>query len=175
MASDAELQNVMRNLNRELTNIKVRSARGLVLAAATIRRDTETTPPLTPVDLGNLRASWFVTVTKVKSVDLPQVTNEAGKMVKEGSFRGYQNARMAEDHRSTIAEAQAFVNSIKRNKIVLMMGYSAHYALYVHEGPRGNLGANFKRPGAGVKWFEAAFNRNAKKILRVIAANARVK
>jgi hypothetical protein len=175
MASDAELQNVMRNLNRELTNIKVRSARGLVLAAATIRRDTETTPPLTPVDLGNLRASWFVTVTKVKSVDLPQVTNEAGKMVKEGSFRGYQNARMAEDHRSTIAEAKAFVNSIKQNKIVLMMGYSAHYALYVHEGPHGLTNVNFQRPGAGLKWFEAAVGRNARKIVNIIRDNARIK
>ena len=79
MASDAELQNVMRNLNRELANLKVRSARGLVLAAAQVRGDTEASPPLTPVDLGNLRASWFVTVTRVKNASIPQVMNEAGK------------------------------------------------------------------------------------------------
>ena len=175
MASDAELQNVMRNLNRELTNIKVRSARGLVLSAALVRRDTEATPPLTPVDLGNLRASWFVTVTKVKSATTPQIVTEAGKAIKEGAFKGYQSSRLAEDHKSTIAEAQAFVNSIKQNKIVLMMGYSTHYALYVHEGPHGQADVNFQRPGAGVKWFEAAIGRNARKIITIIRDNAQIK
>lgn len=175
MATDAELQNVIRNLNREISNIKVKSARGLVLAAATIRRDTEATPPLTPVDLGNLRASWFVTVTKVKNVVVPQITTEAGKSVKEGSFRGYQSSRLAEDHRSTIAEARSFVNSIKQSRIVLMMGYSAHYALYVHEGPHGLTAVTFQRPGAGMKWFEAAVGRNVRKIVDIVRDNARIK
>ena len=175
MASDAELQNVMRNLNRELANLKVRSARGLVLAAAQVRRDTEASPPLTPVDLGNLRASWFVTVTRVKNASIPQVMNEAGKPVKEGAFRGYQSARMAEDHRATIAEAQKFVASVRQNKIVLMMGYSAHYALYVHEGPHGLTNVNFQRPGAGLKWFEAAIGRNSRKIVAMIRDNAKIK
>jgi hypothetical protein len=81
---------------------------------------------------------------------------------------------MKKEHKmvKTLAESEI---SAQDDLHIVMMGYSANYAVHVHEGPRGNLGANFKRPGAGVKWFEAAFNRNAKKILRVIAANARVK
>jgi len=54
------INNVMRNINRELSKIKGRSIGGMVLAAAHIRRDMDQTPPLIPVDTGNLRASWFV-------------------------------------------------------------------------------------------------------------------
>ena len=166
MASDAELQNVMRNLNRELTNIKVRSARGLVLAAATIRRDTETTPPLTPVDLGNLRASWFA-VTATKRAEDPM----------GGKFRNPPKAKGKEAQRASIMKAQhsATIGEYKgkaamTKEPVLFMGFSAFYAAPVHE----MLGANFKRPGAGPKWFEAAVKRNTSKIVAAIAENAKI-
>jgi hypothetical protein len=175
MATDKEIQNVMANLNRELTNIKVRSARGLILSAALVRRETETTPPLTPVDWGNLRASWFITASRIKNVGTPQIMNEANKVVKEGNFRGPNKAKMAADHSSTVAEAQATVDGIARNRIAAMMGYTANYALYVHEGPRGDLGARFQRPGAGVKWLEAAIKRNSKRIVDIVRDNAQIK
>jgi hypothetical protein len=52
---------VLRNLQREIQNIENRSLDGLIEAANMIRRDMDKTPPLIPVDLGNLRASWSVT------------------------------------------------------------------------------------------------------------------
>lgn len=52
---------LMRNLNRELRQIKGRSIQGMIKAAAFIRSDMEKVPPLIPLDTGNLRASWFVT------------------------------------------------------------------------------------------------------------------
>jgi hypothetical protein len=55
------IDNVVRNLNRALDKKKRASVKGLILAAAFIRRDMESTPPLIPVDTGNLRASWFTT------------------------------------------------------------------------------------------------------------------
>lgn len=159
-------EDVMNNLNRELKGIKVRSHRGTVLAAAVIRRATETTPPLTPVDLGNLRASWF-TVTSKGAVSVEEA------IAATGTFKGPQQKKLEEGHRSTKAEAQAIVSAHK-DKMATMLGYTAHYALYVHEGPGGNPGAHFKRPGAGIKWFEAAVKRNTQEIVRIIRDNAKV-
>jgi len=51
----------MRNLNVEIQKIKGRSMKGLILAVAEIRRDMDKTPPLIPIDTGNLRGSWFTT------------------------------------------------------------------------------------------------------------------
>ncbi len=52
---------VLSNLSKEILAIKVRSAAGLIEVAIMIRRDMEKTPPLIPLDTGNLRASWFTT------------------------------------------------------------------------------------------------------------------
>lgn len=49
---------VMNNLQREINGLRVRSAKGLIEGVAWIHRDTEKTPPLTPVKTGALRASW---------------------------------------------------------------------------------------------------------------------
>lgn len=53
------LDTVLNNLNREIRNIKDRSMNGLIKSAILIRRDMDVTPPLIPVDTGNLRASWI--------------------------------------------------------------------------------------------------------------------
>ena len=59
------IDNVMRNLNKEVAKMKVKSLAGLIRAAALIRVDMDKTPPLIPIDTGNLRGSWFVTTGKV--------------------------------------------------------------------------------------------------------------
>jgi hypothetical protein len=53
----------------------------------------------------------------------------------------------------------------------LTMGYSANYAVYVHE----MVGAHFQLPGAGAKWFQASFRRNKEEILAVIKEEAAIK
>lgn len=158
-------EEVMNNLNRALKKIEVQSLRGLVLSAALIRRATETTPPLTPVDLGNLRSSWFVVSPKGKIA--------VEKEISTGSFKGPQAEKLSAQHKETIAEAQKIVSAVS-DQMVVMMGYTANYALWVHEGPGGNVGARFQRPGAGIKWFEAAFKRNANSIIRIIRDNAKL-
>ena len=117
------LEQVVANLNKEIKAIEGRSLAGLIRAAVVVRRSTEETPPLTPIDTGNLRASWF--------------TNT-----------GYKGSN-------------PFVT----------LGYSSAYAVYVHE----MVGAKFQRPGAGAKWFQAAFRRNKDRILEVIKQEAQIK
>lgn len=48
-------------------------------------------------------------------------------------------------------------------------GFNASYAWWVHE----NVGANFKRPGSGAKFLEAALKRNEDKILKIIQEYAK--
>ena len=130
---------VMSNLNREILAMKGRSMAGLIEASILIRRDMDKTPPLIPVDTGNLRGSWFTTPFK--------------KVVAIG----------------------------------LKLGFSANYAVFVHEmlGP-GKPGFRYgpgkgrkrwyePRPGGGPKFFEAALNRNHKQVLHIIAKNASIK
>lgn len=57
-----------------------------------------------------------------------------------------------------------------KNKPILFLGFSAEYAVFVHE----MIGANFKRPGAGAKFFEASIKRNKPKILQAIREKARI-
>lgn len=58
-----------------------------------------------------------------------------------------------------------------KTRPALMIGFSANYAVFVHE----NVGANFQRPGAGAKFFEASLNRNHKQILDIIKQEAKVR
>jgi len=67
--------------------------------------------------------------------------------------------------------ASWFVSSFKTPKGPgLVMGFSANYAVYVHE----MVGAHFRRPGAGAKWFEAALKRNHNKMLKIIEKDAKI-
>lgn len=155
------LDQVVSNLNKELEEIENRSMKGLIMAAAHVRNQTEKTPPLTPVDLGNLRSSWFVVTAKSVPV---------GSGIHK--FKGPKAAQLSTDHSSTVGEGQGIVASQStEKKKFLMMGYSANYALWVHE----MLGANFKRPGAGPKWLESAIKTNSKKIVQIVKDNAQIK
>jgi len=148
-------------LNREIEGIKARSMKGLIMSAAFIRNETEKTPPLTPVDLGNLRASWFVvTASRVA----------AGSATHQ--FKGPKAAELSSSHSSTIAESQGLVASQSTaSKKFLMMGYGANYSGYVHE----MIGADFKKTGAGPKWLETHIKKNAGKIVQIVKDNAQIK
>ena len=168
---------VMVNLNKEILLIKGRSLKGLIMGAAIVRKDMEKTNPKTPVDYGNLRASFFT------------VTARSVRVGRTAGFKGEVASKMAMDHSSTISEIQGMVKaeSVGGN-VMLMLGYSANYAMAVHELlgmsllPRWRYGPGpgkkrwyRPRPGAGPKWFEYSFKRNSKKIVQVIRANAQIK
>lgn len=59
------VENVTRRLNEEFMKMKIKGGAGLVLAAAHVLADAEKTPPLVPVDFGNLRNSTFVNPPKI--------------------------------------------------------------------------------------------------------------
>lgn len=53
------LNDVLKKLNREVNAINGRTLSGFISAVILIRRDMDKTPPLIPLDTGNLRSSWF--------------------------------------------------------------------------------------------------------------------
>lgn len=117
------MDQVMRNLQKELSKVRIGSAAGVIEAMEFIHAETERTPPVTPVDTGNLRSSW--------------------------STRFF-----------------------RRNKqSVGIFGYSANYALYVHEmiGP-----VTWTRKNSGAKWFEYAIKRNRDRIFFLIANGTKI-
>lgn len=146
---------VLGNLNKELKGIKKRSLKGLIRAQIIVRRAMDKERPMIPIDWGNLRASWFV------------VTNEGG--VAEGHSASFRNSStMVGDHKSAIERNKAYIAG---NNPSIIMGFSAHYAIAVHE----NIGATFKKEGAGAKFFEVALQRHSKEMLEVITKEAKIK
>ncbi len=125
------LDTMMKGLNGKLIEYQVSGVQGMRNAAGFIRRDMEITPPKVPVDIGNLRASWFI---------------ESTRQVSQG-----------------------------KNRVGVSFGFSANYAVYVHErmegapwgdGVVGDI--NWSRPGSGAKFLESAIKRNVFKILLII-------
>ena len=151
---------VMANLNKEILAINERTIQGLIKAAIAVRRETENGAIRTPRDLGNLVHSWFVvTATRTPSGSRAQ-------------FTGPKASKMGTEHSAAIAETKLYTKGNK-NKHILIMGYSANYALWVHE----RLGENikWKRPHSGPKWFEAAFKRLYDTILLIIKKEVQIK
>lgn len=167
MAKLKGLGKVLANLNKEVKKIEGRSLKGLIRGGILIRRDMEETAPIIPVDLGNLRASWFV------------VTSTGGVPTGRGrEFKGEKASELISGHSKAISENKSLAKQSGMPGIV--MGFSANYATAVHE----NVGANFRQPtkgkrakagGAGPKFLEASLKRNTKKVLQVIGEEARIK
>jgi hypothetical protein len=67
------LDQVIDRLNVAIEKIKGASYLGLIEAASVIRYDMDTTPPLIPVKIGNLRSSWTVEPHKASSPTRPAI------------------------------------------------------------------------------------------------------
>lgn len=154
---------VMANLNREIALLKdVKGIRGMVNAAAYIRQQTEQVSPVSPIDFGNLTASWFV------------VTANATHSVKgQKTFKGPRAAKFQNQFTTGREEARGEIKAMTTvNKKFLMMGYGVNYAGFVHE----YIGdTRFKREGASPKWLEAHLQKDSKMILEKIAEAALIK
>lgn len=144
------VNNVMRQLNKALDTAKVTSMKGFIECAIVVRRDMATTSPTVPVDTRNLDHSWFVVAAS---------GNNGG-----GTFKDTGPT-------SEGKPVSAAMTAVKSQKSpALIMGFSANYAVFVHE----DMNANFKRPGSGPKFLEAALKRNKGKMLDIIKKYTRL-
>jgi len=156
------MREVMANLNVQIAMIKGATEKGFVEVAAFIRNKTEHEEPLTPVDLGNLRASWFVVSAK-------KVYQTKGP----STFSGKDAGKISGQKDIAITESQGQLAGLGENKIGLMMGYGANYAGFVHEFIPGI--ANFQRPGSREKWLQSHLYTNTGKIVEIVKENVKIK
>lgn len=167
-------EELMDNLNLKIKEITNSSMKGLIESAALIRRDTERSSPKTPVDLGNLRASWFTVTARGKLPDDSWNTGfrnfKADKRHKSMVRLSGTSAQMATDRANAISEMTAKAKtSASLGANILIMGYSARYAVYVHENI--DPGIKWTRALSGPKWFENSVKRNSGRILKIIQDN----
>lgn len=165
------IDTVLKNLNAEIEKIEGRTTKGVIKAGIMISKSMDKESPKIPIDTGNLRSSRFV-------VTAAGVPPEASTL-KSGTFRGDTAKELATNHTNVIKEQKNKL--IALNKPVLILGFTANYATFVHE----NLEARFYRPdapkgkkgrqGSGAKFLEYALQRNQQKILDIIAKEAKIK
>lgn len=156
------LPKVLQNLNAQIMKIQGRTLLGLIRGAAIIKATMDSTPPTIPVDTGNMRHSWFI------------VTNNGGIRAGRnptfvpGPYNDRDIGRLNTDHSKAIAEAALLVQG---NTPAVALGFSAYYSQWVHE----NVGAYFKKPGSGAKFFEAGVKNSTRRVLMVIQSEAKIR
>lgn len=144
----------MKELDREIKELKGRTLEGLIHAVIELQREAE---PGTPIDVGNLRSSWFSVTYK-------------GEKIGIAKFEGEDAGKLASHHNEIVQKAvQAAKGMGKDAQPIVLFGYTANYAVFVHE----NVDASFKRPGAKARWLYAAMQSARSKMLAKIHEHAR--
>jgi hypothetical protein len=130
---------IVKNLLRSTEFIGEQSIRGLTLGALRVNKESKQE---VPVREGNLRASGFV------------VNPTDGEVGSSGAFRGAGAGKAATDHQRFLAESKALVSALTtRSLTAVAVGFSAFYALFVHENP--NAGAAGYDPSKDKKGMKA--------------------
>jgi hypothetical protein len=148
---------VLRNLNREISKIEQRTLKGLIHAAIIVRRDMEKNIPYIPLDLGNLRASWFTVTARGNQSSTPK-------------FEGKDSDKFSTEHSSMVSEGKAMLQANKNP--IIMMGFTANYAAGVHEATDPNI--HWSKEGSGPKFFQRALERKKTEIVEVIKKYAQI-
>ena len=130
------MEEVLQNLARLANKIKGGCLAGLVQAGFLVLRESK---KLCPVDLGNLRASGYVMWTK-KQFDMT-ATNRAFITTKKGEIKskfvdGPAKARLEMEYDQVLEDAKANVEIALSSwpyDLAVEVGFTAYYAIYVHE------------------------------------------
>lgn len=141
------LDNVLKNLNKEIMKIENRTLGGLIKAAAYIRKDMDRQVPVIPVDTGNLRASWYVKPYRMKS-NLPVV-----QIGFSASYAWFVHEMIGANFAGEMSKVKW---SVKTGR------------------PTEKSKKFYRRAGAGPKFLEAALKRNVAIILGIIRDNVKI-
>lgn len=183
----AGMDMVLRNLSKEIEGIKGRSMKGLIRATIIVRRSMDKDQPKIPVDVGNLRSSYFVVTSGGETPEGSTAVFRDDPKAKSSSLSGTA-AAMASRHAAVVNQNRLAISGSQN--LYVVFGFSAFYAWYVHEklgasteetwgvlyeamGQSFN-GTRWSRPGSGPKFFESALNRSKQQMLDVIAKEARI-
>lgn len=140
------IDQVLRNLNREIAGIKKRSKTGLIRGGLLVKRRAQQD---TPVEFANLNNSAYVAWK--------------GGPVEQANFRGPQADILSQDHAPAVLEEQGQLRDLQ-----VAVGYTAFYGVYVHER------MELKHTVGKAKFLEDALKRSEKDILRMVAEEAKI-
>jgi len=147
------LDDVLEDLNKDIAGIKTRTRKGMITAGLLIQRKAQLN---VPVDFGNLRASAFT------------IWSQGGSVAAQ--FEGEDSASMSMEHARVVKNQVLGIKGNALFDLAVIVGFSAAYALYVHEDmtdgqtARGTL----RKP----KFLEKAFVANKEAILFAIQNEA---
>lgn len=146
----------MRNLNREIKGLKKRTHAGLIKGAILIMNEAD---KMVPIDTSNLRHSFFI-VSYRKSSDQATIPTR---------FKGKEAGGLKAWHSRILKQAHVAAKMIgNETNPVVIFGYSANYAAFVHE----NIDLVFKRPSAKARWLFIALQRTRKDVLEEVRKEA---
>jgi hypothetical protein len=120
------LDNVLANLNKEIKAVKNRTMAGMIKAAIHIRQDMDRTPPLIPLDTGNLRGSWFI---KPIPVGIPGFENPVVEIGFTANYAFAVHEAVGRNFRRPDSGAKFFEAALNRNtaKIVGIIAEEAAF------------------------------------------------
>lgn len=151
----------MEGLRSALDKIESASKQGLIKGGLLILRESQKT---VPVDLGNLRASGYVLWDTSSSGTKKQFKSKRGK--KEASKQVV--TRLMNDRQKIISEHQAALRLASKKKIIVEVGYTAFYAVFVHE----DMNASHTK-GQRAKYLQRAIQENSRRVFRIVAEEAK--
>lgn len=143
-------QTVLANLNREVQQIKQRTATGLTSAVSYLFNDMDTVAPKIPIDTGNLRASW---VQNLMRRDMQTIGIRFGFMA---NYALWVHENVDANFAGQLDKVKFITRGPNKGK------------------PTKRTAKYTRREGAGAKFMEAAINRNHEKILQIIANTIRI-
>lgn len=157
------LDKVIQNLNEEVKKIRVRTVTGVLKSAVIVKGDAQR---ITPIDTGNLRNSSFI------------VWGGEGKSnytSPDGNFKGIDAGERSTEYNSTVNERKSAVTS--EGVPFAEIGFTANYALKVHENINAGHGKRDKKTGqirqiGQWKFLESAFKKNIRRIIDIIKREA---
>jgi hypothetical protein len=155
---------VISNLNREIAEIRGDARIGLLKAAQVIKGASVRN---SPIDLGNLRSSHFVFESnfrdeKGRSVSVSNSSEAPAWTEGPGVQRGKLNA----GHSKAMSVARTRSGS---GNVVAIIGASAFYAIFVHEGDPGD---NYN--SGAPQFLKRAVEDNRSAIIQIVRREARI-
>ena len=162
------LDKALTQLNEAVRKIRFRTKQGMIKAGLYIQRQSQ---KLTPIDTGNLKASAFT------------VWGGGGRA--SAHFSGKDAAAMSMDHATAVAEERAAMPGGLMGDLSpsVSVGYSAAYAVYVHEDleashvktvkDKGKKGATMQMAVGEAKFLEKAVVNNLPEIIALITGEVK--
>lgn len=168
------LESVVKNLNAKLNGITEAGRKGLIKGAFMIKADAQKG---CPVVTGNLKNSAYVTAHGLIP-DAPLKTTKWKHGITTKSVKTDTN-----DFNSAISYAQQLI--AQSDQMLVIIGFAASYAFYVHESVYVGLGSKAKNKGksinkgtfksevGGPKFLELAVRKNTGAILALVAEESK--